>query len=308
VNLYLRDMVLQTNYALTTSGVTSADMTPDGRFVVFPINISGYYDLYVFDSYSAARIFTNSSGSSSVSSISISPNGWRFAYMGGPTTTKVVDLVAKTNWSITTGTLKSRAKPKFSADGRFLAHAKNAGDALGTQLIAVYDVDAGTNVVVTRAYDTGGTPNGSSYSPDISADGRFVAYVSDATNLVPGDLNDVPDVFMYDRVADATMMLSVRQSNSAPANQRSWSPVFSGDGRTLVFASWASDLVGSDFNQLSDLFAYRLPPPAIADSDGDGMDDSWELAHWATLTRDGTGDFDGDGATDLFEFQSGTDP
>jgi hypothetical protein len=46
----------------------------------------------------------------------------------------------------------------------------------------------------------------------------------------------------------------------------------------------------------------------MTDSDNDGMDDQWELDQWETLTRDGTGDFDNDGATDLFEFQTGTDP
>jgi hypothetical protein len=42
--------------------------------------------------------------------------------------------------------------------------------------------------------------------------------------------------------------------------------------------------------------------------DGDGMDDDWEMAHFGTLDRDGTGDFDGDGHTDLEEFLAGTDP
>jgi len=44
------------------------------------------------------------------------------------------------------------------------------------------------------------------------------------------------------------------------------------------------------------------------DTDGDGMDDDWEMAYFGTLARDGTGDFDGDGQTDLQEFLAGTDP
>ena len=72
--------------------------------------------------------------------------------------------------------------------------------------------------------------------------------------------------------------------------------------------SWASDLLDNDFNHGSDPFTFMLAPPRLTDLDGDGMDDPWELDHFGTLARDGTGDFDGDGAADLFEFQTGTDP
>ena len=47
------------------------------------------------------------------------------------------------------------------------------------------------------------------------------------------------------------------------------------------------------------IYLLNLAPPAIVDTDGDGMDDQWEMYYFGTLARDGTGDFDGDGVSDL---------
>jgi hypothetical protein len=82
-------------------------------------------------------------------------------------------------------------------------------------------------------------------------------------------------------------------------------PVPGADGRTVVFDSFAPDLTTGDLNGARDLFLLRL---SAADSDGDGMDDDWEAAYFNNLSRDGTGDFDGDAQSDLFEFVAGTDP
>jgi hypothetical protein len=73
----------------------------------------------------------------------------------------------------------------------------------------------------------------------------------------------------------------------------------------VSFLSLASDLVPGDYNDASDMFVVRL---GGADTDGDGMEDDWELAYFNTLTRDGAGDLDGDGVSDREEFRAGTDP
>ena len=77
------------------------------------------------------------------------------------------------------------------------------------------------------------------------------------------------------------------------------------DGRTVVFQSFAGDLVPGDYTGFRDVFVARL---GGIDSDGDGMDDDWEVTYFGNLSRDGTGDFDHDGQTDLQEFLAGTDP
>jgi hypothetical protein len=79
----------------------------------------------------------------------------------------------------------------------------------------------------------------------------------------------------------------------------------SADGRTVIFQSFAGDLVEGDYNERRDIFLLRL---GIGDSDNDGMDDDWEVAYFDNLDRDGAGDLDGDGQTERQEFVSGTDP
>src|SRR6185436_4953489 len=88
-------------------------------------------------------------------------------------------------------------------------------------------------------------------------------------------------------------------------NSGSVLPVLSADGSVLAFQSSAGDLVGDDFNGRSDVFVLSL---GTRDSDGDAMDDAWELAYFGDLSRDGLGDFDQDGMSDRLEYLAGTDP
>jgi hypothetical protein len=111
---------------------------------------------------------------------------------------------------------------------------------------------------VSQAFNTPVPGNGDSDSPDISPDGRFVAYRSAASNLIPNDSNGVPDVFLWDRVTGATILLSANLLANSTADNRSLTPVFSGDGTTLVFESWAGDIIPQDYNRASDLFVVNL--------------------------------------------------
>jgi len=313
-NLFLRDLQTGTTYALTTassaSSRTSGTMTPDGRFIAFATGDDVGANLFVWDTQSAALIYSHSARNSFVS---ISPDGHRVAYQDVVgSALSVADIIANTNWVISAGPIPDRLGAQFSADGRFLAYATSAAnspaDTNATQDVYLYDFQNGTNFLISRSFNSSFTPNGPADSPAISPDGRFVAYRSSASDSVPGDFNGVPDLVVYDRVNGATRLVTVNRSANSTANNRSLKPVFSGDGTTLLFVSWASDLLDNDFNHGSDLFTFTLAPPRLADSDGDGMDDQWELDHFGTLARDGTGDLDGDGASDLFEFQTGTDP
>jgi len=78
----------------------------------------------------------------------------------------------------------------------------------------------------------------------------------------------------------------------------------SGDGRTVVFHSAFNQLVPHDFNDKLDVFSIVL----ARDIDDDGLDDDWEVAHFGNLSRDGSGDYDMDGARDRDEFLATTDP
>jgi Tol biopolymer transport system component len=275
-NLFLRDMQQGTTYALTTAtsgtGVSAAAMTPDGRFVVYAGILGGTtVSLYVWDTLAAARIYTNAA---SPTAVSISPDGRRLAYFGSQTLLNVADLSINSNWWVSAGTFTSHPGLRFSGDGRWLVYATSAVNATGDtntdQDVYLYDFQTGTNILVS----VGG--NDASDSPDISADGRFVVYRSAATNLVAGDTSGFPDVFVNDRLTGETTLLSTSLSG-ATANNRSLMPVFSADGRTIIFQSWASDSVVNDFNQAADIVAYEfffadITPGAAP---GDGPVISW---------------------------------
>ncbi|HLF28409.1 MAG TPA: hypothetical protein VJG32_18910 [Anaerolineae bacterium] len=110
-----------------------------------------------------------------------------------------------------------------------------------------------------------GTPgNSDSVTPSLSADGRFVAFASDASNLVPNDTNACDpnpytfscfDIFVHDRETGATERVSLA-SDGTPANGDSRWPRISADGRRVAFVSRASNLVADDTNELPDVFVH----------------------------------------------------
>jgi hypothetical protein len=208
----------------------------------------------VWDSQSGSRVYTNSTSGISVSAIGISPDGQRIAYSSA-SQLYASDRVANTNGVFFPYGNASRAGLRFSGDGRFLVYAAVVSK---TNQVYLYDFLGGTNFLVSQSRVSGGAASGNSDSPDISQDGRFVAYRSDAGDLVAGNTNGSVNVFLYDRQSGATTLLSASLWRNSPADNHSLAPVFSGDGQTLVFESWASDLVAQDFNHYEDVFAYSF--------------------------------------------------
>ena len=94
-------------------------------------------------------------------------------------------------------------------------------------------------------------------SLSISEDGRFVAFVSEASNLVAGDTNGCMDVFVHDCKTRQTTRVSVA-SDGTQGDRWSYAPVISADGRHVVFWSYASNLVPNDTNQRHDVFVHHL--------------------------------------------------
>ena len=189
--------------------------------------------------------------------------------------------------------------PSLSGDGRYVVVETRNNTPSD---IILYDRQSGvTNLIsaiAVYAYI------GPSYSPLISRDGRFVLFVSRALSIDAADTNRLPNLYVRDRVRATTMALRIGL-DSGLGNGPSYTPVMSADGRTVAFASFASDLVSGDFNDRRDVFTVRLGHP---DTDGDRLDDDWEVAFFNDLSRDGSGDFDQDGQSDRAEFLAGTDP
>jgi Tol biopolymer transport system component len=161
--------------------------------------------------------------------------------------------------------------PSVNADGRYVAFTSTAtldGSPLrllaGRPMASVFVRD--TRLGVTERVDvaaTGGAPDGPGRDPAISRDGRYVAFASDATNLVRGDRNRSADVFLRDLQNHVTTLIS-RGMSGSPANGPSGQPIVSGDGRFVAFQSLASDLICArrcaaeteDINLLWDVFRF----------------------------------------------------
>ncbi|MEK6328471.1 MAG: hypothetical protein AABM66_13250 [Actinomycetota bacterium] len=149
----------------------------------------------------------------------------------------------------------------ISATGRFVAFSDNArklvkGDGNYFFDIFVRDRKRGetTRVSVSSAR---AVPNSDSGFPSISANGRFVAFASLASNLVGGDRNHAPDIFVHDRRLGETTRVSV-SSAGAEGNDRNLLPAISANGRFVAFFSDSTNLIPDDHNGITDYFVRDL--------------------------------------------------
>ncbi len=283
-NVFLRDRQAAKTYALSQSGGLLAAMTPDGRSILFgtATTSSFVYALYVWDSQAASVVYTNLLVRSlaALTSLAISADGTTISFglsVGPSGTLYTANLTTQSNTLLDSGAFVYTGL-HLSRDGRSLACAR-APSSPGPAQVYLFDTVTGRPTLVSRSAASGGPANDASDSPDLTPDGRFLAYRSAATDLVPGNLAGNPQIFLYDAWTGTNTLFSVSPSGDAGDN-RSLLPVFSGDGRTLCFSSWASDLTGQDFNQNSDVFAFNflfadiVPSP----SSGQGPLLSWPYA------------------------------
>ena len=150
--------------------------------------------------------------------------------------------------------------PDISADGRYIVFASKAsnlvsGDTNGCTDIFLHDRQSRAITRLSTAFD-GSESDNSSFYPCISADGHYVAFVSNATNLVRGDNNTCTDVFIRDLQANTTSLVSLT-SDGLQANDDSsaqdW-PDISADGRYIAFTSTAKNLAEGDTYSFYDVF------------------------------------------------------
>lgn len=147
--------------------------------------------------------------------------------------------------------------PALSANARFVVFSSDAtglvdNDTNATSDVFVYDrFHASTQRVSVST--TGEEANAASQQPAISANGQYVVYASDASNLVESDTNSLTDIFLFDQNTDITTRLSLAQDGSQ-ANGASRHPAISVDGRFVVFESDANNLVADDTNLSTDVF------------------------------------------------------
>ncbi len=168
--------------------------------------------------------------------------------------------------------------PRYSRDGRFLVFASSASD------LATNDVNGFRRDVFVRELATGRTAlasvtpagvsgNGDSFAPDVSADGRYVAFLSRASDLVAGDTNRVADVFVRDMVDGVTVRASVATDGSG-ADGENHPPRLTPDGRVVVFGSRATNLdgAGPDTDGRVDVYVRQLGTGVTTLATGEARD------------------------------------
>ncbi|MEW6775688.1 MAG: hypothetical protein AB1405_05310 [Bdellovibrionota bacterium] len=151
----------------------------------------------------------------------------------------------------------------ISADGRYVAYRSDASNLVSEDPngeltdVFLFDRQSGTTELASLGVSGAGA-NGQSVAPSISADGRYVAFESSATNLTPGgDLNGSwGDIFVYDRDWNSVERVTLAPGGTAP-NGDSRTPSISGDGEYVVFDSTATNLIATDGNGfIRDVFVY----------------------------------------------------
>lgn len=322
-DVFVRDMVNATNFlvSLNRLGSSSANtfstnpvISRDGRWVVFQskatdlvfnaIN-SSYFHLFARD----LALRTTSLVSVGANGIALSgdsgrpvmnPAGTLVLFTNANNQAFIYDLNAHLSFLVRSNCFN----PAMSAEGRWVVFEALLRPGQIRDIVLLDRQTGTTNLVSINRNGTAGG-NGTSISPQISFEGRYIVFASKASDLVENDTNGCTDIFVRDQILNTTILASPNRQGFGSGNSLSLKPVIGADGRTVVFQSYGSDLTENDFNNARDVFVLRLD---AGDSDIDGMVDDWELAYFGNLVRNGAADFDGDHHTDLQEFLAGTDP
>lgn len=258
VDIYVRDLDMgETIYVSVghdgSSGNANSwvpEITPDGRFVVFT---SGADNLVAGDVYEAQEVFVRDLILGQTVRVSVDING--------------EDSNAR------------NGRSAISADGNLVAWWSRATDLVADDTndqddIFVRDMAAGVTTRVNVSSNGDQAELGGSWHPTISSSGRYVSFLSDAANLVPGDTNGFGEVFVHDRITGLTSLPCVNVAWEQ-ANEISQYPSISADERLMVFQSVASNLAGPDTNGAWDVYLAFGPATVLADGFEAGSVSAW---------------------------------
>jgi hypothetical protein len=265
-------------------------MTPDGRYVVFfslatnlvsavPGTTTG--EVYVRDRLTGTTTWVSTNAAAIVSAMfqqtnatsyhpQLSDDGRYVAFKAGTTTSTGVAVILQ--YDSTTGAtavvntngiggsvdVDETYGPEMTPDGRFIAFARHEGSTnSGYASVHVWDAQLASDTLVS---DNGsGVPtNTTSHTPNISPDGRFVAFLSNATNLVGNAVTNGFHVYLRDLQSSTTQLVDVDTNGVGSTDDTLTTLSLSADGRYVAFGSPDGSLVSLDDNRAEDVFVRDL--------------------------------------------------
>lgn len=234
-------------------------ISSDGKYVVFKSSAS---NLVPDDTNGSMDVFVHDRTNGSTTRVSVSSDGTQ----------------------ANSGSLVTYSS--ISADGRYVAFESFASnfvlnDTNAQADVFVHDIVTGNTERVSLASD-GSEGNSYSEYPSMSADGRYVAFQSRSTNIVPGITSGIEHVYVHDRTTGQTMLASV-SSTGSEANSGSHHASLSADGRYITFESPATNLVLSDTNDNWDIFIHdfltgNTALVSVASDGSQGNSESYDAA------------------------------
>lgn len=263
---YLRDLISRRTVLITAHTNSNFRARPAGALagVSAPLNLAIMGEaplsrrIYAYDLITRDISFL----ANYASQPAMSDNGFWLAYQRHafhPTTNFVLrDLVAGRDFRV--GLPPSAFHLSVSDDGRLVAYeALVPTQNTIRHQVYIHDARQGSDRLISanRTDKLGGS--GNSRLPLITPDGRYVVFQSQAGDLVANDTNGVSDIFLRDLAAETTCCLSTNRFGTGPGNGLSGNASLGMDGRSVVFESFATDLVDGDHNTSRDVFLVRLP-------------------------------------------------
>ncbi len=253
-HLYMRDRKAGSTYLIDTDGegigsprdfLNAPSFSPDGRFLVFDCTDFG---LLPADNNNAADVFFADLSSSS---------------------TELISERAATAASVTPSRADYGAVFSLSSNGRYVAFSSAARDLTPNDTnvyrrVFVHDRLLDTNLLVS--VDTNGldAAAGTSADPLISSDGRYVAFVSEANNLISNDTNQMRDVFVRDLQNGITLLVSTNRTGTGSGNGASSPIAMSADGNRVLFQSRANNLTSGTSSTFTGEISRQARPGLLS--------------------------------------------
>ena len=297
-DLYRKDLLTWAMEPVSLKGALGGDVgapaqaaiSGDGRFVVFAsdaanlvaLDLNGSTDIFLRDMQTDSVTLVSSSSSNARGerdsyAPDVSTDGRYVVFTSlsanlvAGDTNAVADVFRKDLLTglverVSTGATGSQAdaasdNAAISADGRYVVFQSGAGNLVaGDDNVSLdvfrKDMLSGAITRVSTGPD-GARGSGDARDASVSADGRYVAFVSEVDGLLANDANSAADVLVKD-LATGALILASSSTDGVQANQRSYSPAISDNGRYVAFASDADNLTWGDVNGVSDVFRKSL--------------------------------------------------